>query len=147
MATRGQAREAVVQLMYAYGSGNSGIVKFIDEILEEKKIKNQQREFALGLFNGILEHLEEIDLRITHQLKNWDFSRIGDMERAILRLGAYEIIFSDTDKAVAINEALEIAKIFGNDNSTRFINGILDGVSKNLKIKLQDIQEALKDNK
>lgn len=146
MATRGQAREVVVQLIYAYGSGNSGIVKFVYEILEENKIKNQQREFALGLFNGILDNLCEIDIRITHQLKNWDFSRIGDIERAILRLGAYEIIFSNTDKAVAINEALEIAKIFGNDNSTRFINGILDGVSKNLKIKLEDIQEALKDN-
>lgn len=147
MATRGQAREAVVQLLYAYGSGNDGILKFVDDILLEKKIKNQQRDFALSLFNGVLDNLQEIDLRITHQLKNWDFSRIGDMEKAILRLGVFEITFSDIDKAIAINEALEISKIFGNDNSTRFINGILDGVSKNLKITLEDIKSTLKVDK
>ena len=65
------------------------------------------------------------------------------MERAILRLGAYEILFSAMDKAIVINEALEIAKNFGNEASTKFINGILDGIAKNATIDLKVIQEAL----
>ena len=143
MATRSQVREVVAQLLYAYGSGNDGISKFMDEILEEKKIKNAQNTFAKELFEGVIAHLEELDLRIKHQIKNWDFEHIGDMERAILRLGAYEILFSAMDKAIVINEALEIAKNFGNEASTKFINGILDGIAKNATIDLKVIQEAL----
>lgn len=142
MATRTHAREVVSQLLYAYGSGNDGILKFMEEILNEQKIKNAQGEFAKALFNGVLEHLEEVDLRIKHQIKNWDFERIGDMERAILRLGAYEIIFCKTDKAIVINEALEITKNFSNEASTKFINGILDGIAKNATLSVDSIKEA-----
>ncbi|TLD83251.1 transcription antitermination factor NusB [Helicobacter sp. MIT 11-5569] len=145
MATRTQAREVVAQLLYAYGSGNDGITNFIEEILSEQKIKNAQSEFAKALFNGVLEHLEEIDLRIKHQIKNWDFERIGDMERAILRLGVYEILFSKTDKAIVINEALEITKNFSNEASTKFINGILDGIAKNATLSVESIKEALEE--
>lgn len=141
MATRTHARVAVAQLLYAYGSGNDGILKFVEEILSEHKIKNAQNEFAKTLFNGVLEHLEEVDLRIKHQIKNWDFERIGDMERAILRLGAYEIIFSGMDKAIVINEALEITKNFSNETSTKFINGILDGIAKNAALSVDSIKE------
>ncbi len=141
MATRTHARVAVAQLLYAYGSGNDGISKFVEEILSEHKIKNAQNEFAKTLFNGVLEHLEEVDLRIKHQIKNWDFERIGDMERAILRLGAYEIIFSGMDKAIVINEALEITKNFSNETSTKFINGILDGIAKNATLSVDSIKE------
>ena len=143
MATRTQAREVVVQLLYAYGSGNEGISKFVDEILSEHKIKNAQSEFAKVLFNGVVEHLKEIDLRIKHQVKNWDFERIGGMERAILRLGVYEIIFNGMNKAIVINEALELAKNFSNEASVKFINGILDGIAKNASINVEIIEEAL----
>ncbi|WP_317381103.1 transcription antitermination factor NusB [uncultured Helicobacter sp.] len=143
MATRTHAREVVAQLLYAYGSGNDGIANFMEEILQEHKIKNAQNEFAKALFNGVLEHLEEVDLRIKHQVKNWDFERIGDMERAILRLSAYEILFSGIDKAILINEALEITKNFSNETSTKFINGILDGIAKNATLKLDFIKQTL----
>lgn len=143
MATRSQVREVVVQLLYAYGSGNEGISKFIEEILEEQKIKNAQKDFALKLFSGAVENLEALDLRITHQLKDWDFGRIGEIERAILRLGAYEIVFSKTDKAIVINEALEIAKSFSYELSAKFINGVLDGIAKNAELPLGEIRNAL----
>ncbi len=57
MATRTQARESVIGLLYAYDLGNEGIVKFVDEILEDKKIRNKQKDFALNLFNGTIEKL------------------------------------------------------------------------------------------
>ncbi len=130
MATRHQARMAVVSLLYAYDLGNQSIADFSDEILEEKKIRNKQRDFALDLFKGVTEHLEKVDKAIVKHLKEWDFDRLGSIERATLRLGAYEIMFGDLDSAVVINEAIEVAKAFGSEQSPKFINGVLDAIAK-----------------
>ena len=130
MATRHQARMAVVSLLYAYDLGNQSIADFSDEILEEKKIRNKQRDFALDLFKGVTEHLEEVDEAIIKHLKDWDFDRLGSIERATLRLGGYEIMFGELDSAVIINEAIEVAKAFGSEQSPKFINGVLDAIAK-----------------
>lgn len=130
MATRHQARMAVVSLLYAYDLGNQTISDFSDEILEEKKIRNKQRDFALDLFKGVTEHLDVIDDAIVKHLKDWDFDRLGSIERATLRLGGYEIMFGELDSAVIINEAIEVAKAFGSEQSPKFINGVLDAISK-----------------
>lgn len=130
MATRHQAREAVVSLLYAYDIGNDEIATHADEILEDKKIRNKQREFALSLFQGTLSDLENIDKQIVENLKEWTFDDLGNIERAILRLGTYEVLTSDLDSAVIINEAIELAKKLCSDQSPKFINGVLDGVSK-----------------
>ena len=130
MATRHHARMAVVSLLYAYDLGNQSIADFSDEILEEKKIRNKQREFAMELFKGVMDHLEEIDEKIVESLKEWDFDRLGAIERATLRLGAYEILYGELDSAVIINEAIEITKAFGTEQSPKFINGVLDAVAK-----------------
>lgn len=130
MATRHQARMAVVSLLYAYDLGNQSIVDFSDEILEEKKIRNKQRDFALDLFKGVTEHLTQVDEAIVKHLKDWDFDRLGSIERATLRLGGYEIMFGELDSAVIINEAIEVAKAFGSEQSPKFINGVLDAISR-----------------
>jgi transcription antitermination protein NusB len=130
MATRHQARMAVVSLLYAYDLGNQSIADFSDEILEEKKIRNKQRDFALDLFKGVTDKLAQIDEAIIKHLKDWDFDRLGSIERATLRLGAYEIMFGELDSAVIINEAIEVAKAFGSEQSPKFINGVLDAISK-----------------
>lgn len=133
MATRTQAREAVVSLLYAYDSGNEEIVSLAPEILDEKKIKNKQQEFALSLFNGVLQKLGDVDEQISKHLKEWDIQRIGGIERAILRLGVYELCFTPTDAPIIINEAIELAKLYGSDNAPRFINGVLDAIVKERK--------------
>jgi len=130
MATRHQARMAVVSLLYAYDLGNQSIADFSDEILEEKKIRNKQRDFALDLFKGVTEHLDQVDEAIVKHLKDWDFDRLGSIERATLRLGAYEIMFGELDSAVIINEAIEVTKAFGSEQSPKFINGVLDAIAK-----------------
>ncbi|MFY9142442.1 transcription antitermination factor NusB [Sulfuricurvum sp.] len=130
MATRHQARMAVVSLLYAYDLGNQTIADFSDEILEEKKIRNKQRDFALDLFKGVIEHLSQVDEAIDKHLKDWDFDRLGSIERATLRLGAYEIMYGELDSAVIINEAIEVMKAFGSEQSPKFINGVLDAISK-----------------
>jgi len=130
MATRHQARMAVVSLLYAYDLGNQSIADFSDEIMEEKKIRNKQRDFAMDLFRGVTEHLSEVDEAIEKHLKDWDFDRLGSIERATLRLGAYEIMYGELDSAVIINEAIEVTKAFGSEQSPKFINGVLDAISK-----------------
>lgn len=130
MATRHQARMAVVSLLYAYDLGNQSIAEFTDEILEDKKIRNKQKEFAMNLFTGVMENLENIDKAIINNLNDWDFDRLGSIERATLRLGAYEIMYTQLDAPVIINEAIEVTKAFGTEQSPKFINGVLDAISK-----------------
>lgn len=130
MATRHQARTAVVGLLYAYDLGNENIAKFSDEILEEDKIRNKQKEFSNTLFHGTVENLEMIDEEIQKHLKEWDYDAIGKVEKAILRLGAYEILVAKTDRAIIINEAVELAKELADDKSPKFINGVLDAIGK-----------------
>ena len=130
MATRHQAREAVVSILYAYDIGNLEVEKFEDEIFEDKKIRNKQKEFALGLLNGVLNSLDEIDSEIDKHLNEWNLKEIGHIERAILRLAAYELLKTDIDEAVAINEAIELSKTLCNDNVPKFINGVLGSIQK-----------------
>ena len=130
MATRHQARTAVVGLLYAYDLGNEDIGKFSDEILEEGKIRNKQKEFSDILFEGTIENLEMLDAKIQEHLKDWDYDAIGKVEKAIMRLGAYEILVAKTDKAIIINEAVELAKSLADEKSPQFINGVLDALDK-----------------
>jgi len=135
MATRHQARTAVIGLLYAYDLGNDNISKFSDEILEESKIRNKQREFSHSLFNGTIKNIEVLDREIKVHLKEWDYDGIGKVEKAIMRLGAYEILIAKTDKAIIINEAVELAKTLADENAPKFINGVLDALGKEKKVE------------
>ena len=130
MATRHHARMAVVSLLYAYDLGNGNTSEHANEILEEKKIRNKQKDFALTLYDGVMENLAACDKAIVDNLKEWDFERLGAIERATLRLATYEILFGELDSAVVINEAVEITKAFGTEQSPKFINGVLDAIAK-----------------
>lgn len=133
MATRTQARESVIGLLYAYDLGNEAIAKFSDVILEDKKIRNKQKDFALGLFKGTIENLLKVDKEIQDHLNERSITEVGSVEKAILRLSIYEILFSDLDKAIIINEAIELSKRLAADNAPRFINGVLDSIERSEK--------------
>jgi len=143
MATRHQARTAVVGLLYAFDLGNENIASFSDEILEEGKIRNKQREFSNMLFSGTIENLEVLDKEIQAHLTDWDYAGIGKVEKAIMRLGAYEILILKTDKAIIINEAVELAKTLADDKAPKFINAVLDALGKEPKKKTEVSEEAL----
>lgn len=130
MATRHQARQSVVGLLYALDVGNEGISNFADDILEESKIRNKQKEFALSLYDGVIKNRANIDEAINRHLKEWELEKIGNIERAVLRLGAYELIYTSLDDAVIINEAIELAKTLASETSPKFINGVLDSIKK-----------------
>ena len=130
MATRTQARESVIGLLYAYDLGNEGIVKYVDDILEDKKIRNKQKEFALNLFNGVVDNIAKIDEEIISHLNQGTLSDIGSVEKSILRLAVYEIQFVELEKAIIINEAIELSKKLASDGAPKFMNGLLDKVNK-----------------
>ncbi|ECL2267411.1 TPA: transcription antitermination factor NusB [Campylobacter jejuni] len=129
MATRHQVRQSVISLLYALELNSQNNV-FVDEILDEKKIRNEQKNFTLNLYNGILDNLNNIDETLNSFLNDNQITALGHVERAILRLGAYELLFTDTPSAIVINEAIELAKELANDNSPKFINGVLDALIK-----------------
>ncbi|EHZ5075052.1 TPA: transcription antitermination factor NusB [Campylobacter coli] len=129
MATRHQVRQSVISLLYALEM-NEKNENFIDEFLNEKKIRNEQKNFTLSLYEGIIKNLDDIDKNLNPYLNENEIEKLGHIERAILRLGAYELLFTDTPNAIVINEAIELAKELANDNSPKFINGVLDTLVK-----------------
>ncbi len=145
MATRHQARTAVIGLLYAYDLGNENIASFSDEILEESKIRNKQRTFSNELFQGTIEHLLRLDEEISSALKDWDYKSIGKVEKAIMRLGAYEILIVKTDRAIIINEAVELAKTLADEKSPQFINGVLDAIGREkiVQIPVEEIEPVV----
>ena len=129
MATRPQVRQCVVSLIYAKEMG-SQMEQFSDEFLEEKKIRNDQKNFTISLYNGVLDNLDDIDNLLNSYLGKWKLDQIGIVERQILRLGAYEMKYSDIDLAIAINEAVILANELASESSIKLINGVLDAIAK-----------------
>ncbi|TLD82346.1 transcription antitermination factor NusB [Helicobacter trogontum] len=130
MATRKQAREAVIQILYAKELGNDKAIEQAESFLYEQKIRNKQQDFALTLLHGICSEEKRITDVINVFLKTWDLSRLGVIEKNIIKLGVYELLQTNTQKAVVINEAIELTKSFNVQDAFRLVNGILDSVAK-----------------
>ena len=92
-------------------------------------------DFARGLLDGVRRNRTELDELLKKTADNWSLERMAVVDRNILRIGAYEMLHSDTPERVAINEAVELAKRFGAKQSPHFVNGILDRFVKNKPVK------------
>lgn len=128
---RRDGREAAVQ--YLYGNDVQGEIDFSPETLAEfwelRLAKDTAKEFATKIVLGVRDHAYLIDNAIRSRLENFAFQRLTPVDRNILRVGAYEILHADyIPPQAAINEAVEIAKRFGGEESPKFINGILDRI-------------------
>jgi len=139
---RRQGREAALQLLYA-----SDIEGLLDGGQDRKdfwelcKVKPGGREFAEELVNGVLDKLDEIDEILVGAVENYKLSRIDTVDRNLLRIAVYEMLFVDAvPVAVAINEAIEIAKDFGTPQSAAFVNGVLDRIRRQ---RPQEEQESV----
>jgi N utilization substance protein B len=130
MTRRSRGREVALQVLYQVeqnpGVSPVEIRRFIERrLLEDRKLC----EFTEGLIDGVQEHQTQIDTMISQVAENWRLDRMAAIDRNILRLGAYEMLFRPEIPAkVAINEALELAKRYSTAQSSRFVNGILDRV-------------------
>lgn len=128
MTRRSRGREVALQVLYQLeqntGMPAAEVRRFLDRrLLADKALC----EFTEGLIAGIKEHQSHIDELISQVAENWRMDRMAAIDRNILRLGAYEILFRpEVPPKVAINEALELAKRYSTAQSSRFVNGILD---------------------
>lgn len=139
MSTRRRAREIVLQLLYEADMNDhrspDSSKKFIRSRLQGRKALTK---FADDLLRGTLEHRAAIDEQLAKLATHWTLPRMPVTDRNILRLGAYEILFSDTPGRVSVNEAIVLAKRYGDKNSPRFVNGVLDRL---LKESLEQVSE------
>lgn len=130
------SRIAVIQTLFAYEARKEDPEALLIYILEEFYPNVTETDFALNNLKGILEKYDEIKKIIKKTAPEWPFDKIAPIDRVILEQGVYEIIASpDVPPVVAINEAIEIAKEFGNENAPKFINGVLSTVMKAHKPK------------
>lgn len=131
MTRRSRAREVALQLLFQRDHN-----PHVDRAALERFVYDRLRDptlvpFCLGLYDGVLAHLPEIDQRLTESAENWRLSRMAIVDRNVLRLGAYELQFTpETPASVALNEAIELARRFGSADSPAFVNGILDRLHK-----------------
>ena len=127
MGLRREGRELALQMLYAQDSLRGDLRETLRGFRDGVEVSQRVREFAEGLVQGVLEHQEEIDEAIRARSKNWSLSRMPRVDLNIMRLATYELLHRpDIPKKVSINEAIEIAKKFGDKESPAFVNGILD---------------------
>ena len=137
MGLRRLGREIALQLLYArdYAAGEAGPA--LELVLDESEAGTAAgRAFADELVRGVLEHREALDATIAEKSKNWSISRMARVDLNILRLAVFELLYPDEiPKNVTINEAIELAKKFGTEESPSFVNGILDEIASTLPDK------------
>jgi transcription antitermination protein NusB len=127
MGLRREARELALQMMYALDTLKGDLRETLRGFREGVETGERTREFAEALVQGVQEHREAIDQAIVARSKNWALTRMPRVDVNIMRLAAFELMFRrDIPKKVSINEAIEIAKKFGDKESPAFVNGILD---------------------
>lgn len=149
MGARRKARECALQMLFQYDIARPNINDLIrtywEEMCETPKtdVSSEVTEFATTLVTGTIAHLTELDDRISNRAANWRISRMAIVDRNLLRMAVYEFFYQpNTPKTVIINEALEIARRFSTYEATQFINGILDGIKRDLENTEQQAQSA-----
>ena len=132
---RRKAREVALQFLYQLEqNAASDPGPYEAEFWERHPVDDDTREFASSLVRGAKRHQGEIDKRIISSTEHWDLDRMAVVDRNLLRLAVYELLFEPgVPGKVAINEAIEIAKKFGTAESSRFINGVLDRIHRELR--------------
>ena len=135
MGKRRKAREVALQLLYQLDvQSESNPEPHLPEFWARHPVDRDVREFAEVLIRGAKLHEPKIDELISQFAENWELERMAVVDRNILRQGVFEILWmEDVPPKVAINEALEVAKKFSTHESSRFINGILDRIHKELR--------------
>ncbi|GAA0346112.1 transcription antitermination factor NusB [Bacillus carboniphilus] len=127
---RRTAREKALQALYEIEISKSTADEAIDHILDEEQQKDHT--YLSFLVKGVQEHQLEIDGLVEKSLRKWTLNRLSVVDRNLLRLATFELKYSeDVPSKVVINEAVEIAKLYGDDNSGKFVNGVLSNIEIN----------------
>ena len=132
MASRRRARQRALQILFLWDTrrqpADDAIDAYYDTLYEEEK--PERDPFVADLVRGTVEHIAEIDGRITRHAEHWRMERMPAVDRNILRLAVYEMTRGGTPAPVTIDEALELARKFSSEDSVQFVNGVLDAVRR-----------------
>jgi N utilization substance protein B len=135
MGIRREGRQLALKYIYQIDLGVNFEEKALAQLEQEKssrKVKTFAKERLLGLYNN----RDEIDTILRRHLKNWSLERLNQTDKSILRLAIFEMIFDPTvPEKVALNEAIDLAKMYGSDDSSKFLNGVLDAVMHDKSVK------------
>lgn len=126
IGVRRQARMIALQTLYEYDTAGHDVAAVLQRHVEERALTPDVVAYADDLVRGVLVHLSQIDDAIERAAHEWPLAQMARIDKNILRVAIYEILFSGAVPAkAAINEAVELAKTFGSDTSSRFVNGVL----------------------
>ena len=137
MASRRKGRILAFQALYAWSQTGEGAIS--DNLLDfswaagDKPLDAQMTAFSRLLVTGTVENIAAVDSMIENHLQNWGLVRLNRVDLAVLRMSVYTLMFqTDMPPSIVIDEAIEISREFGTDDSYRFVNGVLDSVRKSL---------------
>jgi len=138
MAGRRKGRILAFQALYAWDVSRRSLADLLDfswvEDDKRDKLGEEGIAFPRLIISGTIEHIAEIDQVIKDNVTNWDFDRLNKVDLAILRMSAYSLLYQkDMHPSIVIDEAIDISKEFGSDESYKFVNAVLDSIRKQLK--------------
>ena len=143
MATRHLARSVVLQSLYEWDfyDQKHELDKIVERNMEEFAPGIDEPDFIWRIVHGVYAHLQELNEIITKAAPDWPLKQISIIDRNVLRIGLYELLFANPDEVppkVAINEAIEVAKNFGGPNSSKFINGVMGTIYREVEAQKQN---------
>ncbi len=139
MGSRRRGRELALQILYAMDMNPSDRQPSANQFMEDTKVDFDAADFAEDIVRGVTENRDLIDRKIIEKSKNWALPRMARVDLNILRMATFELLLrDDIPKNVTINEAIEVAKKFGTEDSPAFINGILDEIAAGVPDKNTD---------
>lgn len=144
MKTRRRARRVILETLYEYDIANHDPAEVLEQRLEESPMERAGIEFASRLVQGVIAYQEQMDRLIARFAPEWPLDQMAVIDRNILRIAIYEFLVTDeTPIKVAINEAVELAKVYGSDSAPRFINGVLGTLADHQEeLRRQILHEA-----
>jgi N utilization substance protein B len=139
MHQRRKAREVTLQVLYTLDVQKTDLNEAIDRFWANFDAPEEARKFSTFLIEGVWNNREQIDNLISGSSENWSMSRMARVDKSILRMAVYELLFcEDIPPKVTLNEAIDLGKVYGSENSGSFINGILDALYGKLRKKNED---------
>ena len=124
---RSELRKKIMTILYQINIYEKNKIKFdVDSVIKE--VCEIDNEFVKDMVYGVITYKNDIDELANKYLNNWTIDRLGNTDQAILRMGIYELVYTDTPEVVAINEAIELAKLYSDDDVKNMINGVMDKI-------------------
>lgn len=124
---RSELRKKIMTILYQINVYEKNKIKYdVEDVIKE--VLEIDNEFVKEIVYGVITYKNDIDVLANKNLNNWTIDRLGNTDQAILRMGIYELLYTDTPEIVSINEAVELAKAYSDDDVRKMINGVLDKI-------------------